>query len=124
MVKAYGKLGRFAEDTAAAFLGKRGYKVIARNYRGRFGEIDIVARQAATVCFIEVKARQSVAYGQPFEAVTAAKQSKIVKTAEQFLQERGWSDERVRFDVVSIVLADAEPRITLIQDAFGAQSEA
>ncbi|HOW42163.1 MAG TPA: YraN family protein [Candidatus Omnitrophota bacterium] len=123
MHKGHIQRGRAGEEQAAGFLEANGYAIVCRNYRNRFGEIDIIARHEKAVCFIEVKTRQSCDYGRPAEAVYAIKQRRIVRVATQFLKERGWLEERVRFDVVSIVLGQEPARIELIRDAFEAEPE-
>lgn len=94
--------GKLAEDMAAEYLVGRGCEVMARNYRARTGEIDIVVSHEGWIIFAEVKARSAVDYGYPREAVTREKQRRLVKTAAEFLAERELSDCPVRFDVVEV----------------------
>lgn len=110
--------GKTAETFAAGFLENNGYRILTRNYKNKFGEIDIIARQAQTVCFIEVKARLSQRAGAPTEAVTRAKQKQISKVALGFLQEKNWLDKKARFDVVAVNYEAETPLPTLIKDAF------
>jgi len=105
-------LGRSGEAMAAKFLQKKGYKIITKNYRCRFGEIDIIAQDKNTLVFVEVKARSGARYGMGYESVRPDKQAKLVKTAQHFMAENG--EAPARFDVVSI--DDGE--ITHIIDAF------
>lgn len=112
------ELGRQGEETAASFLKKHGYKILDRNFRTRFGEIDIVARKDRTVCFIEVKTRTSMRFGLAAEAVTARKQEKILLAARQYLLESGASEEQYRFDVIEVYMGE-QTKIHYIQDAFG-----
>ena len=120
-----GRIGfaKSGEDTCAALLERSGYRVIARNYRKPFGEIDIVALDHDVVCFIEVKARRSVRFGLPQEAVTAFKQRRIVKTALCFLKEHNMLERKVRFDVVALLQGAAgdEPQTKIIKAAFTAE---
>lgn len=103
------------EEEAADFLRQQGYKILERNYRDRFGEIDIVAREGPYLAFVEVKYRKDAKSGYPEEAVPAAKQRRIRHTASWYLYRHGLSDETpCRFDVVSILGGE----ITLIRDAF------
>lgn len=111
-------LSRRGEDAAVDFLKANGYKIIARNYRTKLGEIDIVAQDKDTYCFIEVKARHSDKFGLPGEAVARFKQRQISKAALLFLKRNRLLDKRARFDVVSLVYSQDSPRIDLIKNAF------
>ncbi|MDR1599400.1 MAG: YraN family protein [Oscillospiraceae bacterium] len=112
--------GRRAEEQTAAWLEKRGYTILERNYRTRESEADIVARFGDTLAFIEVKARSSAAYGLAREAVTPRKQARVVHAARSWLYEHGMLDEPVRFDVVEVYPG----RIRHIRNAFEAPAEA
>lgn len=112
------RLGKCGEEAAVDFLREQGYKIIARNYKSRFGEIDIVARDKDTLCFIEVKARRSEKFGLPQEAVTVRKQRQIAKSALAFLKERALLDEQARFDVLSVTYREDSVKIGLLKDAF------
>lgn len=95
--------GRAAEDAVAAELVRRGQQLLARNWRHRrLGEIDLVAADRGTVCFVEVKARSSDRFGTPAEAVTPAKAARVRRVAEAFLQSRGWEDREVRLLAASV----------------------
>jgi len=118
MIKGNLSLGQCAEDSAADFLKQHGYNIIKRNYRNKLGEIDIIARHKGTLCFVEVKARHSVKYGLPQEAVSRSKRAKISRVALSFLKENHLLDSKARFDVVSILYSGVYPQIDLIQDAF------
>jgi len=96
------ELGRSSEDAAVNLLERRGYRVIARNFRKPFGEVDVVAFDKDTVCFIEVKARRSGNFGLPQEAVSPFKQKRIMRVALAFLKERRMLERKVRFDVVAL----------------------
>ena len=111
--------GRRAEEAACRFLRENGYRVVARNYRTRFAEIDIVAKDKDTVCFVEVKARSSAAFGLPQESVLGRKQAKICQAAVVFLKERGLLEARSRFDVVAVFADGEKLRCELIKEAFG-----
>lgn len=109
------------EDVACRALRRAGYAVLARRFRTRNGEIDIVARDRGTVVFVEVKTRRSRAFGLPVEAVTARKQAKIVLMASEYLARRGWVDLPCRFDIVSVTVArDGRPTVEIIRGAFEA----
>ena len=112
-------LGHSGEDLAASFLKENGYKILERNVRGPRGEIDIIARDADTVCFIEVKTRSSDRLGLPLEAVSLQKQKKLACLAMSYIKSNRLEDSRMRFDVVSILLANKDtPEIEVIKNAF------
>lgn len=112
------EFGKQAESAAAKFLKVHGYKVIRRNYKTKFGEIDIVAEVKGVICFVEVKARHSKLFGEPQEAVSVAKQRQISKAAICYLKENNFLDRPARFDVVSLLYTEDLPRIELIENAF------
>lgn len=93
--------GKWGEDIAAKFLRKKGYKILDRNYSCRFGEMDIIACKGEFLVFVEVKTRKNGEHGLPREFVTAAKQARLLRTAEHYLMEHG-SDLQPRFDVVEV----------------------
>jgi len=96
-------IGDNAESMAEHFLIKQGITVIEKNYRDFPGEIDLIAEDQDTLVFIEVKFRKSTNFGQPFEAVTRAKQKKIIRTAQSYLQKHPkLANKACRFDVISI----------------------
>ncbi|MBD0323261.1 MAG: YraN family protein [Aldersonia sp.] len=96
-------LGARGEDLAAAYLEETGLRIVCRNWRCRYGELDVIARDGPIVAFVEVKTRTGRAFGLPAEAVTFAKQARIRRLAGMWLAEQpGWVD--VRFDVVSVLL--------------------
>src|SRR5512140_1352557 len=112
-------LGKSGEDLACRELQRRGYAILARRYRTRVGEIDIVARDGPTVVFVEVKTRASTACGDPSEAVGPAKQRKIWVMACDYLLRAGWDNRPCRFDVVAITMRDgAVQRMDIIRGAF------
>ena len=108
--------GIAGEDDARAFLTNAGYEIIESNYRGRFGEIDIIARDGEYTAFIEVKRRTGTRFGLPREAVTASKQKKIILTATEYAAKRGLLDSPLRFDVVEVLPGT----VNVIKGAFTA----
>jgi putative endonuclease len=94
-------------------------RILARNYRCRAGEIDIVAEDQGTVVFVEVKERTGDSHGSAVEAVTAAKRRKIVRAAHAFAATRGLGDSPLRFDVVAIDWGPDGPRVRHDAGAFG-----
>lgn len=95
--------GQNAEALACTYLQNQGLKLLARNYQCRFGEIDIIARDAMFLVFVEVRARISDAFGGALSSVTRSKQQKIVKTAYHYLMAHKLNDKYpLRFDVVAL----------------------
>lgn len=118
MSKYRQEAGRSAEEAAVCFLKQQGYRIIQRNYRSRLGEVDVVARDKDTWCFIEVKSRASSRYGLPQEAVTLRKQLQIAKAALTFLKDHDLCSQKARFDVVSVEGIPPEAQVQLIKNAF------
>ena len=83
--------GKLGEDLATKYLEKIGYKIVARNFRCRQGEIDIIARKSEELVFVEVKARTNLSYGSPAEAVDFAKQKHMEKVAKYYLYKNRYS---------------------------------
>lgn len=110
--------GKTGEAIAVQYLKKKRYKIIEKNYRCLGVEIDIIARHKDTLCFVEVKTRQSLKKGLPREAVTPAKQQKIIMGAQTYLKKHDLFDSRVRFDVAEVILDGKNPSVHLIQNAF------
>jgi putative endonuclease len=113
-------LGKTGEDLACAELERRGYAIIARRYRRRMGEIDIIARDGETMVFVEVKAREGRAFGEAAEAVTAFKRRRMTQLALDYVTRHRLTDCPCRFDVVSIHFDAGRPEIELFQNAFDA----
>jgi len=112
------ELGLAGENAAARFLQARGYKILLRRFESRFGEIDLVCRDGDMLVFVEVKSRERDDDIRPSDAVGAAKQLHISRSALDYLRRLDNPDIPVRFDVVEVVWAPPRPRFTLIQDAF------
>jgi putative endonuclease len=113
--QAYGKSG---EDLAVAELERRGYAILARRYRTRHGEIDIVARDGETTVFVEVKARATAEFGTAAEAVTRRKQLQLGSMAAEYLARERLANVPCRFDVIAIDGVGKCMRITLYAGAF------
>ena len=109
-------LGREAESRAADFLGAQGLQILERNWRCRFGEIDLVARDGQTLVFVEVRARGSRGHGGAAESISAAKRRRLTATANYYLL-RCRSEQPCRFDAL---LIEAECRIEWVRNAFDA----
>lgn len=112
--------GRRAEDIAEKWLSRLGYRIVARNVRNAAGEIDLVAEEGETLCFIEVKSRRSAGYGRALEAVDWRKRRRIVRTAALYLAMKNESSRPVRFDVVGMDGSAEGWRCELVRGAFQA----
>src|SRR4051794_3473359 len=111
--------GARGEKLAARLLRKHGYKILYRNFRGRSGgEIDIVCRDRDTLVFVEVKTRQSEEFGRPIESIRSDQRQRISRGALAWLRLLDNPDILFRFDVVEVLMAEGEPRIELIKNAF------
>ena len=113
-------LGRFGEEQAARYLRKKGYTILARNYRCRQGEIDIIARKKDFVVFVEVKLRKDDSFAAAREFVTRGKQEKILKTAGLWLSQND-CELQPRFDVIEVYAPrgmDGPVSIEHLEDAF------
>ena len=110
--------GKAGEDAAIRYLCQQGYRILERNYRCRFGEIDLIARDGGTLVFIEVKTRRSRRFGPAAAAVTREKQRHLIRASQVYIARMGKAQELCRFDVVTIEVDAPIPRIELIKDAF------
>lgn len=117
--------GRLGEDYTAEYLRRYGYIIKERNFCKRCGEIDLIAQKGGILAFVEVKTRRAGSVSAPADAVTKAKQLKIMRTAASYLQERQ-TDLQPRFDVAEVIF---EPRtfqperIRYIENAFWQEDE-
>ncbi len=112
-------LGKRGEKLAEKHLLRAGYKILARNYRVRFGEIDLVADHGGTLVFIEVKTRMSTSHGQPFEALTKGKRQQISRVALDYIGRHGLDNRPARFDVVAVTFDEQRsPLVEVVQNAF------
>lgn len=111
-------LGRRGEERAAAFLVAKGFTCLARNWRCRGGEIDLVVERSEQIRFVEVKTRQTMTYGMPEEAVTTRKLAHLRAAAEAWIAAQAFSaHKRFQFDVITVFLPNAsEERVTWIED--------
>ncbi len=118
------KLGAQGERIAAAHLESLGLVIETLNFRTRFGEIDIVARDGAETVFVEVRTKRSTAYGTPEESLTPRKQARLVKAAQEYLAGRGRANASWRVDLVAITLQpDGPAHIAHIESAVEASGE-
>ena len=115
-------LGKSGETYACRELERRGYAILARRFRTRMGELDIVARDGETLVFVEVKARRSIRFGTPADAVTWHKRQRLLRMAAEYVLLRGVANANCRFDVISVVFGGGlRPRVEVFKDAFDAR---
>ena len=114
------RLGAEAEELVAARLAREGYKVVARNYLTRVGEVDIVARKGECLCFVEVRSRSTAAMGSPALTVDARKQRQVVRAAMHYLAANRITSLVARFDVAAVTFGPGGPVIEYIPSAFEA----
>lgn len=113
------RLWRESEEAAWQAYRRRGYHLVARNWRCRLGELDLVVARGRLVAFCEVKSRGSPGFGGPHESVTSAKQRKVRALAEAFIGDKGIPAARYRFDVASVMVhADGQADVHIFEDAF------
>lgn len=110
--------GMQGEEIAARYLLSKKYKIIQRNYRCRYGEIDIIASKKNVLIFVEVKTRRNYAFGSPLEAVSLKKQCSISSVAQEYIQRGNLSGSAARFDVIAVLLNSNCPEIEHIENAF------
>jgi len=112
-------LGIRGEDLAVRYLKKKGYKIIERNYRCQWGEIDLIAHHKGTLIFVEIKSRSSSGFGLPQDAVDRFKQEKLIQAAKAYMAEHYvYETIPARFDVVAVRLTPSGPEMELIKNAF------
>jgi putative endonuclease len=110
------KRGVEAEAMAAAFLERQGLTILARNYRCRLGEIDLIARDLEATVFVEVRSRASSSFGGAAASITAAKRQRLLKAARHYIS-RQRTVPQCRFD--ALLIEGDPPRIEWLRDAFG-----
>ena len=110
------KTGNLGENLAADYLTKKGFEIVARNYRFKRCEIDLIARRDNWTIFVEVKTRSSLSYGQPEEFVSAQQTQRIFEAAEEYIFSTNWHGH-IRFDIVSVKLGRI-PEVTHFEDAI------
>lgn len=113
--------GMFGEQYACEYLKTKGYRILARNYHSRYGEIDVIASNDRYLVFAEVKTRSPGAIAQPQAAVTKSKQQKLIKTALLWMQKNP-PEKQPRFDVIALTVGGeplAVTELTHFENAFG-----
>ncbi|HVE81230.1 MAG TPA: YraN family protein [Myxococcales bacterium] len=115
------ELGDAAEQAAVELLERSGYRVVERNFRCPYGEVDVVAERGELLCFVEVRMRSSAAWGDPAHTVSWSKQRKVRRAALHWLFRHGaGADRMVRFDVISVLGRGKSALVEHIPDAFDA----
>lgn len=113
------RIGRSAEILAAAELGRRGYEIVASNYRCRAGEIDLIAKDRDCLVFVEVRCKRTSEYGSAAESITPSKMRKLFATAQHYLLDQNLGDVACRFDVVTAGVENGKLVVReVIRDAF------
>lgn len=111
---ARAKLGGAGERLAAGWLEARGYRVLARNWRCAYGELDVITEEQGELVFVEVKTRRGVAHGAPEEAITASKRAHLIAAAQCYLAEHQREEQPYRIDVVAVQL-DGQGRLAEVR---------
>ncbi|MCM8783813.1 MAG: YraN family protein [Candidatus Omnitrophica bacterium] len=112
------EIGSKGENLAAGFLRKKGLQILARNYRFKRQEVDIIAQDRDTICFVEVKTRTNKEFGLPEEAITLKKRKHLINLAVNYIKRFQLIGYNVRFDVVAINWDKKIPQINYIKNAF------
>src|SRR5215204_5202131 len=110
--------GRISEDIAADYLGRHGWHILARGYRVNRKEVDIIARRADTIAFVEVKARAGRGYGHPLEAVTWKKRREIEHVARAWLTHAAEPQLEYRFDAIAITWEGQRHTLEHVENAW------
>ncbi|PIU55219.1 MAG: YraN family protein [Deltaproteobacteria bacterium CG07_land_8_20_14_0_80_38_7] len=110
--------GNKGEDLACIYLKKNGFRIVDRNIRTPFGEIDIIAKKKDFFHCFEVKSRNTMTFGSPFEAVTINKQTRIRQAAEYYFTYKNKTEARCLFGVIGVELSNNPPTIECMIDAF------
>jgi putative endonuclease len=110
------QIGKQGEDLAADFLQRKGFTVVARNYRHRHAEIDLIVQKEDWLIFVEVKTRSSSAFGEPESFVDWKKGRKIMEGAEEYIFSTDWHGH-IRFDIISVKLGNP-PEVVHFEDAI------
>jgi putative endonuclease len=117
---AHLRSARRGEDIAYRHLSDLGYRIVARNYRSRTtkGETDLIGWDGDYLAFIEVKTRAAETFGRPEDAVDSAKRRHLIRAAKDYIRRAGVDHNRMRFDIVSVILKGKEPEVRLLKGAF------
>jgi len=113
----HNETGKQGEALACAFLEEKGYQILERNWKNRFEEIDVIARDGSELVIVEVKTRSSIAFGNPEQAVGLRKQRLLVNAAEAYILKHD-SHLETRFDIVTVILEGSSSRVQHLVRAF------
>lgn len=111
------EVGKYGEELAVLFLKRHGYDILERNYRFKRFEIDLIVKVNNLLVFVEVKTRSKTAFGEPEDAVDQKKASRVIAAADEFIHQNNWYGD-IRFDVISITLANKKETVMHFKDAF------
>ena len=120
-MKSYNKdIGSYTENIAATYLLSNGYSILDRNYRNKFGEVDIICQKDNLIIFVEIKSRYTNSFGSPLESVSCHKQNKIILLSKYYILYKKLSDFNIRYDVIEIYLNHLNNtyEVNHLEDAF------
>ena len=120
-MKSYNKdIGNYSEKIAERYLESKGYYILDKNFRNKFGEVDIICRKADLIIFVEIKSRYTNSYGSPLESVTCYKQNKIILLSKYYILNKNLVNFNIRYDVIEIYLNHLNNlyKVNHIIDAF------
>lgn len=115
---AHIELGRLGEQAATDYVVALGWRVLARNWHGAHGELDLIAQDGAAIVFVEVKARRGAALDDAFARVDKRKQQALALTAEEYLEAHWLADAPWRVDVIAVRFSEGPPEIAHVPDAL------
>ena len=113
----HNETGKKGEELAAEYLGNNGYEIVARNWRHKHLEVDIIARKGNILSIVEVKTRTGNFFGEPEEGVTKKKERFLTDAADHYIQSKDL-DVEVRYDIISITFFEGRHELKMIEDAF------
>lgn len=111
-------LGKWGETIASSYLKQIGYIILEQNFSCRLGELDLIVQKEKLICFVEVKTRRSLNFGQPCEAVTKKKQGHIHRTIQYYLMKKNPVGFDLRIDVIEILVSGSQVCLRHIPNAF------
>jgi len=109
--------GKEGENLAVDYLLNKGYELLARNYRFKRAEVDVIVKKDKLLCFVEVKLRSSIEFGHPEDFVSENQKRLIIAAADNFVHEINWQDD-IRFDIVALTQDGSKIEFMHFQDAF------
>lgn len=118
MTRSRRETGIFGEARAWRVLRAAGYRLLARNYRCPYGEVDLIAEEGGRLVFVEVKARRGEAFGGPAAALTRGKRRRIARAALHYMAANRMLERPARFDVVTLLETKGGWRVEILRDAF------